>query len=249
MALLASRMALLNEFVSRFPQPAPVKWLWLQISCYNFDPFDALYRPFGLLHIEYFDFVESSVAVLSTEYFHGSLYFCIDDAQVTLKGDDKDKGNPFELLEIFCASPEYIHEVYHAPIGTSTIEENFDDDSQDLINPVSVLATSSTNATKTSKPLDLEEDDNYYLDIEENYEDDNKDGDSNDDYGIGLFNKNGNDDKDGGPSSMLKWKSYCLHGGLPFIMTTEEFTHLYQKHMRGLISRCLTQRTTPAGKI
>ncbi|KAJ4022731.1 hypothetical protein NW752_000060 [Fusarium irregulare] len=100
-SIIGARCALLYEFLRKYPEETPAKWLSLQISCETSDPFDALYRLFRLSNSEYL-YVDKNIAIhtaipgymvpscyallrdLPSEYFNGTLYHCFDEAQVAL---------------------------------------------------------------------------------------------------------------------------------------------------------------------
>ncbi|KAJ0140383.1 hypothetical protein HZ326_16703 [Fusarium oxysporum f. sp. albedinis] len=99
--LIVARVALLYEFLRRYPSPTPTQWLWLQISCDTYDPFDALYRLFRLSADQYLWYDEyvyvwaeipgfivpkcySFLSQHPNQFFNGSLYHCFDEAQLTL---------------------------------------------------------------------------------------------------------------------------------------------------------------------
>ncbi|CVK96763.1 uncharacterized protein FMAN_11092 [Fusarium mangiferae] len=99
--LIVARVALLYEFLRRYPSPTPRQWLWLQVSCDNCDPFDALYRLFRLSADQYLWWDEyvyvwaeipgfiiykcySFLSKEPNQFFKGSLYHCFDEAQLTL---------------------------------------------------------------------------------------------------------------------------------------------------------------------
>ncbi|KAF4501921.1 hypothetical protein FAGAP_1896 [Fusarium agapanthi] len=99
--LIVTRVALLYEFLRRYPSLTPRQWLWLQISCDTCDPFDALYRLFRLSADQYLWWDEnvyvwaeipgfivhkcySLLSKLPGQLFKGSLYHCFDEAQLTL---------------------------------------------------------------------------------------------------------------------------------------------------------------------
>ncbi|KAF4963152.1 hypothetical protein FSARC_8805 [Fusarium sarcochroum] len=99
-AIIVARVALLYEFLHH-PAATPTKWLWLQISCDTFDPFDALYRLFRLSSPEYLQF-ETATSIhaeipgylvpkcyalledLSPDGSKAPLYHCFDEAQLTI---------------------------------------------------------------------------------------------------------------------------------------------------------------------
>ncbi|KAF5000254.1 hypothetical protein FGRMN_1886 [Fusarium graminum] len=98
--IVVARTALLYEFLRQNPKASPKTWLWLQISCKTFDPFDALYRLFRLSDSEYLG-LDSAVSIKAELPGHMvpkcyalledrsspsadiSLYHCLDEAQCT----------------------------------------------------------------------------------------------------------------------------------------------------------------------
>lgn len=106
--ILIARFALFREFLRHCPEPTPMKWLMVQVSCENLDPFDALSRLFRLAQDEVLVFgssederdyeiqVGSSVASMqlcmklmktkgdSRFCQEGHIYFCVDEAQTVL---------------------------------------------------------------------------------------------------------------------------------------------------------------------
>ncbi|KAF5679155.1 hypothetical protein FHETE_896 [Fusarium heterosporum] len=98
--IVVARAALLAEFLRRHAKASPRIWLWLQISCKTFDPFDALYRLFRLSDPSYLgldsvvsikaemprDMVPDCYALLKDRSSSSSdvfLYHCLDEAQYT----------------------------------------------------------------------------------------------------------------------------------------------------------------------
>ncbi|KAH7002977.1 hypothetical protein EDB82DRAFT_564211 [Fusarium venenatum] len=111
--IITARCALLHEFLNKYPEETPSKWLFLQVYCQKSDPFDVLYRLFRLsnplyltrdsniyIHTEIPAYVvPSCYAVLRdlpSTYFNGTLYHCFDEAQVAL--DDADASSMFDNL-------------------------------------------------------------------------------------------------------------------------------------------------------
>ncbi|RBR24900.1 uncharacterized protein FIESC28_02318 [Fusarium coffeatum] len=113
LSIIAARCALLYEFLHKYPEETPGRWLSLQISCETCDPFDALYRLFRLSKSVYL-YCDSMVAIhadipgymvpscyallrdLPSEYFNGTLYHCFDEAQVAI--DDAKSSSMFTNL-------------------------------------------------------------------------------------------------------------------------------------------------------
>ncbi|KAF5553503.1 hypothetical protein FNAPI_6735 [Fusarium napiforme] len=149
--LIVARVALLYEFLRRYPSPTPRQWLWLQISCETCDPFDALYRLFRLSADQYLWWDEyvyvwaeipgfivhkcySFLSKHPDQLFKASLYHCFDEAQLTL--DDPQTSSMLRHLY------ETLTLMYITPWSGHNTEERADEDMEDQESDAMSLQTS-----------------------------------------------------------------------------------------------------------
>ncbi|KAF4967343.1 hypothetical protein FSARC_5066 [Fusarium sarcochroum] len=219
-ALKFSRVALLHEFLLHRPEATPKEWLWLQISCGKFDPFDALYRVFRLTDTTHFDLSRHSEFDFETpgdilfkcnvllyerphEQFTGHMFFCIDDVQIPRHDGD------WLFLEHFHSSLLYLRKRY-LEIGEAESVDSSNEPNPEGMNPVLLLATPSMRyiaGVIESGPV-----------IE----------DLGDDHPL-----------------LRKWKGPFMHDRFHGVATDEFFWQLYQKHLGSLISERLALSLVP----
>ncbi|RBR14202.1 hypothetical protein FVER53590_07707 [Fusarium verticillioides] len=149
--LIVARVALLYEFLRRYPSPTPRQWLWLQISCDTCDPFDALYRLFRLSGGQYLWWDEyvyvwaeipafivhkcySFLSKHPDQLFKASLYHCFDEAQLTL-----DDPRVSSMLSHLYAT---LTLMYIIPWSGHNTEERADEDMEDEESDAMSLQTS-----------------------------------------------------------------------------------------------------------
>jgi hypothetical protein len=234
-SLIVSRVALLYEFIRRHPEATPTKWLWLQISCKAFDPFDALYRLFRLVDPDYLG-CEAGISIqaempgyvvpkchalledISPQSSDVSLYYCFDEAQYTLETPEalsmlSDLYNTLTLFFTMSLDSELGHFKHSGePDSTETTPRE--------INSASDAASCSTsddipiiNSTLVVSGTSLQ--------IEKLEE-------TLDSLSIYTWGE--------GEIPVTKWDSYLVHNEFPLITSYMDFWKLYEKHLTEIIS-------------
>jgi hypothetical protein len=235
--LIVARVALLYEFLRRFPSPTPTQWLWLQISCDAYDPFDALYRLFRLSSSEYlwFDdcvYVWAEIPALiiprcygflnehPDHFFNGSLYHCFDEAQLTLNNPQASSmlSHLYATLTLM-----YVQTGDWARRGGGSIEEQSDEHMEDqesdtrswqisdelpYINPTLIISGTSLRLQVLEEKLAT--------------------------YSTYAWGE--------GEQTVTKWDSYRIHDSFPLIASDADFWGLYEQHLTGIIGEWRTSQ-------
>ncbi|KAF5716284.1 hypothetical protein FMUND_6433 [Fusarium mundagurra] len=230
--LIVARVALLYEFLRRYPSPTPRQWLWLQISCDTCDPFDALYRLFRLSADQYLWWDEyvyvwakipgfivhkcySFLSKHPDQLFKASLYHCFDEAQLTL--DDPQASSMLSHLYATLAL------MYVIPLSGRNTEERVDEDMEDqesdamslqtsddmpYIDPILVISGTSLRLEVLKAKLAA-----Y----------------SSDAWGEGE-------------ETLMKWDSYRIDDTFQLIASDADFWALYEKHTTDILTEFRTFR-------
>ncbi|EEU36522.1 uncharacterized protein NECHADRAFT_81200 [Fusarium vanettenii 77-13-4] len=241
--IIVAQNALLYEFLLRHPSATPTEWLWLQISCAAFDPFDALYRLFRLADTSYLGidaatvldaeipgyFVPMCYSLLGERFWKPSglpLCYCIDEAQTTIDNPKASAmfGHLYNSLTYFYVLSR------DEPLGSRVVleKQQFDQDESDstsqdapwqmgddmpTINPLLLISGTSLNLEKLREMLA------HFL--------------------TGSW---GDDEP-----PVDCWGAYLVHNMFPLVSSDEDFWRLYQKHLTDTISEISrTQRSTNA---
>jgi hypothetical protein len=228
--IIVARVALLYEFLRRYPSPTPRQWLWLQISCDTCDPFDALYRLFRLSADQYLWWDEyvyvwaeipgfivhkcySFLSKHPDQLFNASLYHCFDEAQLTL--DDARASSMLSHLYATLAL------MYAIPLSGHNTEERVDEDMEDQEGDAMSLQTSDDMPyidpilviSGTSLRLEV---------LKEN---------------IATYSL----DAWGEPEETVKkWDSYRIHDTFQLIASDADFWALYEKHTTDILKEFRT---------
>ncbi|KAH7235127.1 hypothetical protein B0J15DRAFT_471362 [Fusarium solani] len=230
--IIVARNALLYEFLLRHPSATPTEWLWLQISCAAFDPFDALYRLFrladtGYLGIDAETFLDAEIpghlvprcySLLEERFWKPSglpLCYCIDEAQTTIDNPQASAmfGHLYNSLTYFYAlSRDEPLAARVVPGKQQSDQDEGDSTGQDApwqmgddmptINPILLISGTSLNLEKLREMLA------HFL---------------TGSWGV-----------DEPPVDC--WEAYLVHNMFPLVSSDEEFWSLYQKHLADTIS-------------
>ncbi|QGI98587.1 hypothetical protein CEK26_011656 [Fusarium fujikuroi] len=230
--LIVARVALLYEFLRRYPSPTPRQWLWLQISCDNCDPFDALYRLFRLSADRYLWWDEyvyvwaeipgfivhkcySFLSKHSDQLFKGSLYHCFDEAQLTL--DDPQSSSMLSHLYATLTL------MYVVPLAGPNTEELGDDHMEDQESDTRSLQTS--DAMPYIDPILVISGTSLRLEV--------------------LKEKLATYSSDAwveGGEAVKKWDSYRIDDTFQLIASDADFWALYEKHTTDILKEFRTFR-------
>ncbi|PNP81491.1 hypothetical protein FNYG_05166 [Fusarium nygamai] len=230
--LIVARVALLYEFLRRYPSPTPRQWLWLQISCDTCDPFDALYRLFRLSADQYLWWDEyvyvwaeipsfivhkcySFLSKHSNQLFHGSLYHCFDEAQLTL-----DDPQASAMLSHLYATLTLMYAIPWSGFNTEErIDENIEDQESDAmslqtsddmpyVDPILVISGTSLRLEVLKEKLAT-----Y----------------SSDAWGEGE-------------EAVMKWDSYRIDDTFQLVASDADFWALYERHTNDILKEFRTFR-------
>ncbi|KLO93681.1 Uncharacterized protein LW94_12456 [Fusarium fujikuroi] len=230
--LIVARVALLYEFLRRYPSPTPRQWLWLQISCDNCDPFDALYRLFRLSADRYLWWDEyvyvwaeipafivhkcySFLSKHSDQLFKGSLYHCFDEAQLTF-----DDAQSSSMLSHLYAT---LTLMYVVPLAGPNTEELGDDHMEDQESDTRSLQTS--DAMPYIDPILVISGTSLRLEV--------------------LKEKLATYSSDAwveGGETMKKWDSNRIDDTFQLIASDADFWALYEKHTTDILKEFRTFR-------
>ncbi|KAI8670026.1 hypothetical protein NCS56_00806500 [Fusarium sp. Ph1] len=230
--IIVARIALLHEFLLGHPSATPTEWLWLQISCAAFDPFDALYRLFRLADTEYLGidanvFIDAEIpghlvprcySLLEERFWKPSelpLCYCIDEAQTTVDNPQASAmfGHLYNSLAHFHTLSNFDWLAAQTALERQQSDEGEGDstgqdvpwqmgDEMPAINPLLLISGTSLNLEKLREMLA------HFL---------------TDSWGV-----------DEAPVDC--WEAYLVHNMFPLVSSDEEFWSHYQQHLTDTIS-------------
>ncbi|KAI8717224.1 hypothetical protein NCS52_00797600 [Fusarium sp. LHS14.1] len=243
--IIVARVALLYEFLIRHPSATPMMWLWLQISCAAFDPFDALYRLFRLTDTEYLGidatvFLHAEIpghlvprcyALLEDRFWKPSglpLCYCMDETQTTIDNPQASEmfGHLYNSLTYFYALSNHDWSAASVALRRQQPSEDEDDspdqdapwqmgDEMPKINPILLISGTSLNLEKIREMLALFSTDTW-----------------------------GDDEP-----PVDCWEAYLVHNMFPLVSSDEDFWRLYYEHLTDIISEISrTQSSTGTHK-
>ncbi|KAF5010811.1 hypothetical protein FDECE_3054 [Fusarium decemcellulare] len=233
-AIIVSRVALLHEFLLRHPSPTPTKWLWLQISCAMFDPFDALYRLFRLADTEHLGLdaaisigaempgylVPKCYAVLEDRFPQSgeiSLCYCIDEAQTTIDSPQASAmfGHLYDALSLFYALSRDAMPVTQEASQSDQVAEA--SDGGDFIRREIVWQIN--DEMPIIDPILVVSGTSLNLDkVRE------------------MLANCSTDTWGSDEPAVTKWEAYLLHDTFPLVSSDADFWNLYQQHLTDIIS-------------
>lgn len=249
--ILLARSAIFREFLSQCPDPTPMKWLLMQISCAEMDPFDALSRLFRLAQSDLLAFgrteydhdyeLQGSSMIASVQFCVEALketgtprfvdgdhvYFCFDEAQTVLVNEQTSR-----MMDHMYQAVLSLYSHTRCENGHYTEACSPDASDEDMDSPASGSESFEPGYSVVDPILIFS---GTALDIDKMK------------TAIELALNRIFPDVDTPPPK--KWKEYRVHNSFPLVTNDDSFWHLYKEHITQVMSeQVATQRQGQASR-